>query len=106
MDADIPSALPTDGTSDDELDFDVIRALASNSSCVLCDGKDHRIATCPQLVQIEGNNLATRVCISAIGPSHNSFNGRPPRTDARPRQDARPHSDRRQQKVHSHRPVV
>jgi hypothetical protein len=48
------------------------------------------IATCPHLTRIKSNDLATRVCLAAIGPRRDSRpNERPPRKDAHPRQDAR-----------------
>jgi hypothetical protein len=69
------------------------------ASYFLCDGKDHRIATCPHLTRIKSNDLATRVCLAAIGPHRDSRpNERPPRKDARPRQDARPRPDHHSQK--------
>jgi hypothetical protein len=83
------SALPPDDNPDDALDYDVIRSLESHNNCFLCDSKDHRIATWPQLTRIKGKDLAMCVCVAAIGPSRDSCpNDRPPRKDACPRQDA------------------
>jgi hypothetical protein len=68
--------------------------LESNSSCFLCDGKDHRIATCPQLARIKGNDLAMRVCLAAIGSRRDHRSNDRPRSDARHREDARPSNKR------------
>jgi hypothetical protein len=101
-DEDSSSALSPDDNQNDGLDFDVIRALESNSSS--CDGKDHRIATCPQLTRIKSIDVAMRVCVAAIGPRRDSRpNDCPPRKNARPRQDARPRPDCHSQKVRGHR---
>jgi hypothetical protein len=79
IDAESSSALPPDDSPDDGLDFDVIRGLESHSNCFLCDSKDHRLATCPQLTRIKGNDLAMRVCVAAIGPRRDPRpNDRPP----------------------------
>jgi hypothetical protein len=103
-DEDSSSAVPSGDNPNDELDFDVIRALKSQSSSFFCGGKDHRVATYPQLMRIKGNDLAMRVCVAAIGPRRDSRqNDSPPRKDARPRQDARPRPDRHPQKVRDDR---
>jgi hypothetical protein len=105
-DEDSSYALSPDDNPNNGLDFDVIRALKSNCTCFLGDGKDHRIATCPHLTRIGSNGLAIlailamRVCVAAISPRRDSHpNERPPRKDARPRQHARPRPDRHPQKV-------
>jgi hypothetical protein len=100
-DEDPSSALPSDDIPNDRLEFDVIRALESHSSCFLCDDKDHHIATCPQLTRAKGNDLVMRVCVAAVGPRRDSRpDDRPtPRKDARPRQEERPRPDRQPQKV-------
>jgi hypothetical protein len=88
------SSLPPDATPDDELDLDVIHALESNSSCFLCDVKDHRILACPQLECIKGNDLAMRVCVAAILPVRDFRSNDRPCSDAHPRKDARPSNKR------------
>jgi hypothetical protein len=90
------SSLPTDNTpdADELLDIDVIHALESNSSCFLSVGRDHRIATCPQLARIKGNDLAMRVCVAVIGPRRDSRLNARPCPDSRPHKDARPSNKR------------
>jgi hypothetical protein len=92
-----PDDNPNDGL---DFDFESIRALESNSTLFLCDGKDHRIATCPRLTRIKSNDLAMRVCGAAIGRRRDSRPiENPPRKDGRPRQGARLRPDHHPQKV-------